>query len=79
MHTTIRRTVYTVGEARVSLPFIPSLADQHPEVTDATPAPPPPPKKRRGRFKWERSSPTKARQRWDALAASVRKRMGATG
>jgi hypothetical protein len=53
MHT-IRRTIYTVGDVRVSLPFIPSLADDHPEITDGAPPPPTPPKERRGRFKWER-------------------------
>ena len=49
MHT--RRTVYTVREMAVSLPFLPCLADEHPEVTtDAPPPAPPAPavKERRG-------------------------------
>lgn len=50
----IRRTTYTVGDVCVSLAFIPSLADQRPEVTAAAPPTPPPPKQRRGRHKWER-------------------------
>ena len=36
----IKRTIYIVRGGAITLPFIPSLADEHPEANDsATPAP----------------------------------------
>ena len=36
----IKRTIYIVRGAAITLPFVPSLADEHPEVNDiALPAP----------------------------------------
>jgi hypothetical protein len=38
----IRRTTYAVRGEHVSLPFIATLADEHPEVVAVAPAPAPP-------------------------------------
>jgi len=36
----IKRTIYIVRGAAITLPFIPSLADEHPEANDTVPPAP---------------------------------------
>jgi hypothetical protein len=36
----IKRTIYIVRGAAITLPFIPSLADEHPEANDGAPPAP---------------------------------------